>query len=63
MSSDHDPTDGEAMSGIICEGFDPCPKCKQWPPPGTTAESYREHVESCGQPSKQPSGIHLRGPA
>ena len=39
---------GPTMTTIICEGFDRCPRCKQVPPPGTTADSYKHHVEQCG---------------
>ena len=63
MSSDADPTDAGKPCAVVCEGFDPCPRCKHWPPPGTTAESYRQHVENCGQPSKQPASIQLGGSA
>lgn len=63
MPNDHGTADTvKPIRVIVCPGFDPCPKCKHWPPPGTTVESYRQHVENCGQPSKRPAGIQLRGP-
>lgn len=36
------------ITAIVTEGYDRCPKCGAEPPPGTTAESHRRHVEICG---------------
>lgn len=48
MHDDGDILASVSAKAIVCEGFDRCPHCCQVPPPGTTAETYRAHIEQCG---------------